>query len=136
MGIVELKMYIWNELLTATFNILKQSLTNINTLHSSSMKLTIELDTKEDRCIIAEIVELPGVLVNGQNESEAIAKAQVSALRVLADWIEHEEATKHQPATASKCGCHLGYSSRQQGSIGQLDELTTNQVPCGVSAQT
>ena len=56
------------------------------------MKLTIELETEEDGRIIAEVVELPGVLVYGQNESEAIAKAQALALRVLADRVEHGEA--------------------------------------------
>jgi len=64
------------------------------------MKLTIELDIEEDGRIIAEVVELPGVLVYGQNESEAIAKAQVLALRVLADRIEHGVATP-KPMTIS-----------------------------------
>lgn len=57
------------------------------------MKLTLELDTEEDGRIIAEVVELPGVLVYGQTQEEAIAKAQALALRVLADRIEHGEAT-------------------------------------------
>lgn len=57
------------------------------------MRLTIELDTEEDGRIIAEVLELPGVLVYGQNEKQAIAKAQALALRVLADRIEHGEAT-------------------------------------------
>lgn len=64
------------------------------------MRLTIELDTEEDGRIIAEVVELPGVLVYGQNESEAITKAQALALRVLADRIEHGEATP-KPMTIS-----------------------------------
>jgi predicted RNase H-like HicB family nuclease len=64
------------------------------------MKLTIELDTEEDGRIIAEVVELPGVLVYGQDESEAITKAQALALRVLADRIEHGEATP-KPMTIS-----------------------------------
>lgn len=57
------------------------------------MRLTIELETEENGRIIAEVVELPGVLAYGQTEEEAIAKAQALALRVLADRIEHGEAT-------------------------------------------
>ncbi|MBW4640386.1 MAG: type II toxin-antitoxin system HicB family antitoxin [Gloeocapsa sp. UFS-A4-WI-NPMV-4B04] len=64
------------------------------------MRLTIELDIEEDRRIIAEVVELPGVLVYGQTEEEAIAKVQALALRVLADRIEHGEATP-KPMTIS-----------------------------------
>lgn len=56
------------------------------------MRLTLELDVEENGRIIAEIVELPGVLVYGQTEEEAIAKVQALALRVLADRIEHGEA--------------------------------------------
>lgn len=56
------------------------------------MKLTIELDTEENGHIIAEVLELPGVLVYGQNEKEAITKVQALALRVLAERVEHGEA--------------------------------------------
>lgn len=56
------------------------------------MKLTIELETEEDGRFIAEAVELPGVLVYGETEEEAITKVQALALRVLADRIEHGEA--------------------------------------------
>lgn len=64
------------------------------------MRLTLELDTEEDGRIIAEVLELPGVLVYGQTKEEAIAKAQALALRVLADRIEHGEATP-KPMTIS-----------------------------------
>lgn len=64
------------------------------------MKLTLELETEEDGRIIAEVVELPGVLVYGQTKEEAIAKAQALALRVLADQIEHGEGTP-KPMTIS-----------------------------------
>lgn len=67
---------------------------------SKYMNLTIELDIEEDGRIIAEVLELPGVLVYGQNEKEAIAKAQALALRVLADRIEHGETTP-KPMTIS-----------------------------------
>lgn len=57
------------------------------------MRLTIELDIEEDGRVIAEVLELPGVLVYGQTKEEAIAKVQALALRVLADRLEHGEAT-------------------------------------------
>ncbi|PSB55488.1 HicB family protein, partial [filamentous cyanobacterium CCP1] len=40
---------------------------------------------------IAEVLELPGVLVYGITQEEAIANVQALALRVIADKIEHGE---------------------------------------------
>ncbi|MDP2839212.1 MAG: type II toxin-antitoxin system HicB family antitoxin, partial [Syntrophales bacterium] len=40
---------------------------------------------------IAEIPELPGVMVYGDTRNQAISKAEALALRVLADRLEHEE---------------------------------------------
>lgn len=54
---------------------------------------TIEIEQEEDGRIIAEVLELPGVLAYGQTKSEAIAKVQALALHVIADKLEHEEAT-------------------------------------------
>lgn len=62
------------------------------------MRLTLELDVEEDGRIIAEVVELPGVLVYGQTEEEAITKVQALALRVLVDPVENDEA-KQRTAT-------------------------------------
>lgn len=56
------------------------------------MNFTIELDQEEDGRIIAEVPELPGVLVYGQSREEAIARAKALTLRVLADRLEHGEA--------------------------------------------
>ena len=56
------------------------------------MNLTIELDIEEDGHIIAKVLELPGVLVYGQNEQEAIAKAQTLFLSLSVDRVEHGEA--------------------------------------------
>src|SRR5437868_15274988 len=55
------------------------------------MQLTIEVDRGQDGRYIAEIVDLPGVIVYGQAGEEAIARVQVLALRVLADRLEHGE---------------------------------------------
>jgi predicted RNase H-like HicB family nuclease len=56
------------------------------------MKLTVELDRETDGRWIAEVVDLPGVIVYGGTREEALAAAQALALRVLADKLEHGEA--------------------------------------------
>ncbi|MEP6484549.1 MAG: type II toxin-antitoxin system HicB family antitoxin [Rudaea sp.] len=56
------------------------------------MELTIELDRETDGRWIAGIPELPGVLAYGASADEAMSKAEVLALRVIADRIEHGEA--------------------------------------------
>jgi len=56
------------------------------------MNLTIETEQEVDGRWIAEIPELPGVLVYGSTRNEAITKAEVLALRVLAEKLEHGEA--------------------------------------------
>jgi predicted RNase H-like HicB family nuclease len=58
---------------------------------SISMRFTIEVEQEEDGRWLAEIPELPGVLVYGQTRTEAIARVQALALRVLADRLEHGE---------------------------------------------
>ena len=55
------------------------------------MKLRIELDREADGRWIAEVPELPGVLVYGDTEKSAIAAAKVLAFRVIADRLEHGE---------------------------------------------
>jgi len=45
----------------------------------------IELEQEEDGRWIAEVVDLPGVVVYGKTPEEATAKAQALALRTLAD---------------------------------------------------
>jgi len=56
------------------------------------MQLTLTIDREDDGRWIVEAPELPGVLVYGATQAEAIVKAEVLALRVLADRIEHGEA--------------------------------------------
>ena len=55
------------------------------------MQLSIEVEQEEDGRWLSEIPELPGVLAYGETRSEAVVRAQVLALRVLADRIEHGE---------------------------------------------
>ena len=53
---------------------------------------TIQHEREEDGRWIAEIPELAGVLAYGATAGEAMAKAEVLALRVLAERLEHKEA--------------------------------------------
>lgn len=53
----------------------------------------IELDREEDGRWIAEVPDLPGVLVYGATAEEAVSAAKVLALRVLADRIEAEHSS-------------------------------------------
>ena len=55
------------------------------------MTFTIEYEQEEDGRWIAEVVELPGVMVYGATREEALAKAQAIALRVVAERLEHGE---------------------------------------------
>jgi predicted RNase H-like HicB family nuclease len=53
------------------------------------MRLTIESEQETDGRWIAEIPELPGVLVYGPTREQAVEQAKALALRVIADRIEH-----------------------------------------------
>jgi len=53
--------------------------------------MKIEIEKEEDGRWIAEIPELPGVMVYGETRNQAISKAEALALRVLADRLENEE---------------------------------------------
>lgn len=55
------------------------------------MDFLIEIEQEEDGRWIADIPELPGVMVYGDSREEAIAKVKALALRVVADRLEHGE---------------------------------------------
>ena len=57
------------------------------------MKLTVETEQEDDGRWIAEVPDLPGVLAYGTTEPEARARAQALAHRVVADRLEHGEAS-------------------------------------------
>ena len=57
------------------------------------MTFSIELEQETDGRWIAEVPDLPGVLAYGSSESEAKARVQALALRVVADRLEHGEAS-------------------------------------------
>jgi predicted RNase H-like HicB family nuclease len=60
---------------------------------NGTMKLLIELDREEDGRWIAEVPELAGVLAYGQTREDALARVQALALRVIAERLEHGEAS-------------------------------------------
>ena len=55
------------------------------------MKFQVALEREDDGRWIAEVPELPGVLAYGASASEAQAKVQALALRVVADRLDHGE---------------------------------------------
>jgi predicted RNase H-like HicB family nuclease len=60
------------------------------------MELTLEYEREDDGRWLAEVAQLPGVMAYGDSAEEAMARAEVLALRVLAEQIEQGEA-KPQP---------------------------------------
>ena len=56
------------------------------------MCLTVTLDREDDGRWIAEVPEIPGVLVYAQDEINAITKVKALCLRVLADRLENGES--------------------------------------------
>ena len=60
------------------------------------MDYTIETEQEEDGRWIAEVINLPGVMVYGVSREEAMAKAQALALRVEAEKLENGEISYFQ----------------------------------------
>jgi predicted RNase H-like HicB family nuclease len=56
-----------------------------------AMPLRIEIDREADGRWIADVVDLPGVMVYGMNKAAAIGKAKTLARRVIAERREHGE---------------------------------------------
>ena len=71
-----------------------------NLRSGDSMNYTIEAELEEDGRWLAEVPQLPGVLVYGATRDEAMSRAQVLALRVIAERLEHGEASP-QPINIS-----------------------------------
>ncbi len=55
------------------------------------MTFTIELDQEHDGRWLAEVPALPGVLCDGVDRGEAVAKVQALALRAIAERLEQRE---------------------------------------------
>lgn len=54
------------------------------------INLSIEVEQEDDRRWIAEVMEIPGVIVYGATPEEAKAKAQALALRVIAEGLNSD----------------------------------------------
>ncbi|MGH7933199.1 MAG: type II toxin-antitoxin system HicB family antitoxin [Candidatus Binataceae bacterium] len=63
------------------------------------MPLRIEVEREEDGRWLAETPELPGVMAYGREQREAVAKAKMLALRVIADRLEHDEPAPEPVST-------------------------------------
>jgi len=59
------------------------------------MIFSLECELEEDGRWLAEVPELPGVLAYGASRDEAMTRAEILALRVLAERLEHEENGPH-----------------------------------------
>ncbi len=57
------------------------------------MQFSIEIEQEEDGRWLTEVPKLPGVLAYGATRQEAIVRAQALVLRVIANRIEHSEAS-------------------------------------------
>lgn len=55
------------------------------------MRFSIQLEREQDGRWIAEVPELPGVMVYGSTAELATAKAKALALRTVADRLDHGE---------------------------------------------
>jgi predicted RNase H-like HicB family nuclease len=53
--------------------------------------MKVEIDREDDGRWIAEVPELPGVMVYGQSRDEALTRVKALALRVLADRLDNGE---------------------------------------------
>ena len=54
--------------------------------------MNIEIERESDGRWIAEVPDLPGVMAYGDSRSDAVAKVETLALRVIADRLEHGES--------------------------------------------
>ena len=67
------------------------------------LMLHYEISREDNGRWIVDVIDLPGVLVYGDTEEEAIAKAKVLAIQVVADRLAHgeEPLTGRSPRTAA-----------------------------------
>lgn len=55
--------------------------------------MRVEVEQEQDGRWIAEVATIPGAMAYGFSRNEAIAKVEALVLRILADKVEHGEAT-------------------------------------------
>ena len=56
------------------------------------MNFSLEFEQEVDGRWIAEVPELPGVLSYGDSAADAMSKAEILALRVIADRLEYGDS--------------------------------------------
>lgn len=56
------------------------------------MNLSIEYEQEHDGRWLAEVPQLPGVMCYGETAQAAMIKAEIFALRVIAERLEHGES--------------------------------------------
>lgn len=61
--------------------------------NAKKMRFTVEIEREDDGRWIAEVMDLPGAMAYGPTRKEALASVEALALRVLADRLEHGEAS-------------------------------------------
>ena len=54
--------------------------------------MKIEIEREDDGRWIAEVPDLPGVMVYGQTREDAVSKVEALALRAIADRLDHGES--------------------------------------------
>lgn len=64
------------------------------------MRFKVEIEREDDGRWLAEVRSLPGALAYGVTRSAALAAVQALAFRILADRLEHGEASS-RPVTVS-----------------------------------
>jgi predicted RNase H-like HicB family nuclease len=69
------------------------------------MNFQIDIEREDDGRWIAEVPDLPGVMVYGTDRASAVAEVEALALRVLAERLEHGEAVPEPPAQRSVSDC-------------------------------
>lgn len=57
------------------------------------MRFAVEIEKEKDGRWIAEIPQIPGVMAYGRTRAQAVKRVEALAVRVLAERIEHGEAS-------------------------------------------
>lgn len=71
------------------------------------MKLTLELERETDGRWIAEVPEMPGVIVYGSTPEDATRSAVLLLFRVIAEKLEHGELVAAGGLAAAENGIEL-----------------------------
>jgi predicted RNase H-like HicB family nuclease len=77
------------------------------------MTFQIELDQEADGRWLAEVPTLPGVMTYGVTPTDAVAKVQALALRVLAKRLEQGEAVPELLTVTFQAACAVGAPPRR-----------------------